>query len=249
MARVACLVLALVWVACVACFQPGQVLGFPGHRYPCGCPGSTTERAPVAVANSLSGRRPAKVHVLIDLERRELSLYFDYVPVRVYPVAVGKSSTPTPVGDWRIVEKAKWGEGFGSRWMRISVPWGTYGIHGTNRPWLIGDAVSGGCVRLFNEDADEVYEWVRVGTPVKVIGHPLAPLEERQTLEPGYTSSRVLLVQRALRKAGYYAGPLDGAWGTGSLAATRAFQRAKGFPATGSFDEACYEALGLVQFE
>jgi hypothetical protein len=189
------------------------------------------------------------VHVLIDLEQRQLVLYADYVPVRTYPVAIGKEATPTPVGEWQISEKAKWGEGFGWRWMQLSVPWGTYGIHGTNQSWTIGEAVSSGCVRLCNEDADEVYEWVRVGTAVKIIGPPLAPLEERETLEPGCLSSRVLLVQRALQEAGYYSGPLDGKWGLGSLAAAKAFQRAKGLPATGSFDRQSYEALGLVRFE
>ncbi|MDI6870258.1 MAG: L,D-transpeptidase family protein [Bacillota bacterium] len=250
MARVTRFSLAVAWLACLAWTAGGHAL-VPGKRgYPCGCPRPATERAPVAMApKSLSGRQPSRVHVLIDLERRELTLYFDHVPVRTYPVAVGKPSTPTPVGDWRIVEKAKWGEGFGSRWMQISVPWGTYGIHGTNKPWTIGEAVSGGCIRMFNEDADEVYEWVKVGTPVKIIGDPLAPLEERQTLEPGYMSSRVMLVQRALREAGYYAGPLDGAWGAASIAATKAFQKAKGFPVTGSFDTLCYDALGLVRFE
>jgi hypothetical protein len=201
------------------------------------------------MAQDLRGRRPGRIHLLVDLERRELALYFDYVSVRRYPVAIGKDATPTPVGEWRVIEKAKWGEGFGSRWMRISVPWGTYGLHGTNKPWTIGEAVSGGCVRLFNEDADEVYELVRVGTPVKIVGAPLAPLETRETLEPGYMSSQVLLVQRALQRAGYYAGPLDGTWGSGSLAAARAFQRAKGILPTGSFDPLSYDALGLVRFE
>lgn len=251
MTRVARLVMALLMVFYVACAVRAQAVAAPKGGFPCGCPlpGQGTAPAPVAAAGGLEGRKPGRVHVLVDLERLRLILYFDYMPVRVYPVAIGKPATPTPVGDWQVVEKAKWGEGFGSRWMQISVPWGTYGIHGTNKPWTIGDAVSGGCIRLFNDDVDELYQWVTVGTPVKVVGGPLSPLEERETLEPGYMSSRVLLVQRALREAGYYRGPLDGTWGTGSIAAAKAFQRAKGFPATGSFDARCYDALGLVRFE
>lgn len=248
MARVSQTVLALIWAVCAACAVPVGGLADARH-FPCGCPLDQDPRLPAVSTKVRPGRKPGAVHVLVDLEWRELTVYLDYVPVRKFPVAVGQEKTPTPVGDWRIVEKAKWGEGFGSRWMQIAVPWGTYGIHGTNKPWTIGDAVSAGCIRMFNEDADQVYEYVRVGTPVKIIGHPLAPLERWETLEPGYMSSRVLTVQRALKRAGYYTGPLDGAWGDGTMAAARAFQRTKGLPATGSFDHLSYDALGLIQFE
>ncbi|MGE5552430.1 MAG: L,D-transpeptidase family protein [Betaproteobacteria bacterium] len=253
MARISSMAPVLALALGLVSAIPGQVLGSSGavnsKSYPCGCPRPVAELAPATPASGPGGRKPGRTHILVDLQRRQLILYSDYVPIRTYPVAIGKPSTPTPVGEWRIVEKAKWGEGFGSRWMQISVPWGTYGIHGTNKPWTIGSAVSGGCIRMFNEHADEVYEWVKIGTPVKIIGEPLAPLEERETLEPGYLSSRVLLVQRALKEAGYYAGPLDGKWGPESMAATRDFQRAKGLPVTGSFDPLCYDALGLVRFE
>ena len=44
----------------------------------------------------------------------------------------------------------------------------TYGIHGTNAPWTIGYAVSNGCVRMHEEDVEELFEMVRVGTPVTI---------------------------------------------------------------------------------
>lgn len=249
MSRVLRSALVLVWAICLTIGFAVQGAAPSQAVYPCGCAHGGQERISPAHTRPPAGRPAGRVHVLVDLEWRELVLYRDYVPLRRYPVAIGKGETPTPVGDWYIKEKAKWGEGFGSRWMQISVPWGTYGIHGTNKPWTIGSAVSAGCIRMFNEDADEVYEWVKVGTPVKIIGSPLAPLEVRETLEPGYLSSRVLLVQRALHHAGYYEGPLDGIWGEGSRTATKAFQRAKGLPETGSFDPLTYDALGLIRFE
>lgn len=49
---------------------------------------------------------------------------------KVYPVAVGRPSTPSPVG---------------TRWMGLSIP--GYGIHGTNEPKSIGKAASHGCIR------------------------------------------------------------------------------------------------------
>jgi lipoprotein-anchoring transpeptidase ErfK/SrfK len=42
-------------------------------------------------------------------------------------------------------------------------------LHGTNQPWLIGQAVSNGCIRLTNEDALYLYERTPLGTPVLII--------------------------------------------------------------------------------
>jgi lipoprotein-anchoring transpeptidase ErfK/SrfK len=46
---------------------------------------------------------------------------------------------------------------------------GTYGIHGTNKPRLIGGAVSYGCIRMRNGDILDLFSRVRVGTPVYVV--------------------------------------------------------------------------------
>ena len=42
-------------------------------------------------------------------------------------------------------------------------------LHGTNEPWLIGSAVSNGCIRLTNDDVIDLYDRTPVGTPVLVI--------------------------------------------------------------------------------
>jgi lipoprotein-anchoring transpeptidase ErfK/SrfK len=44
----------------------------------------------------------------------------------------------------------------------------TYRIHGTDAPWTIGEAVSKGCIRMFNEDVLDLYPRVPVGTVVTV---------------------------------------------------------------------------------
>lgn len=44
----------------------------------------------------------------------------------------------------------------------------TYRIHGTDAPWTIGQAVSKGCIRMFNEDVLDLYPRVPVGTVVTV---------------------------------------------------------------------------------
>jgi lipoprotein-anchoring transpeptidase ErfK/SrfK len=104
----------------------------------------------------------------IDRRNRKLKLFDDDRLVREYPVAVGKPSTPTPEGNWTIIDKALWGAQFGGHFMRLSVPWGVYGIHGTNKPWSIGQAVSHGCVRMYSSDAAELYNTVFIGTPVHI---------------------------------------------------------------------------------
>ena len=43
-----------------------------------------------------------------------------------------------------------------------------YGIHGTNKPETVGQAVSHGCVRMRNEDIERLFELVPVGTPVYI---------------------------------------------------------------------------------
>jgi hypothetical protein len=45
---------------------------------------------------------------------------------------------------------------------------GHYGIHGTNRPDSIGGYVSNGCIRLWEENAEELYELTSIGTPVEI---------------------------------------------------------------------------------
>lgn len=44
----------------------------------------------------------------------------------------------------------------------------TYRIHGTDAPWTIGQPVSKGCIRMYNQDVIELYDRVNVGTKVTV---------------------------------------------------------------------------------
>jgi lipoprotein-anchoring transpeptidase ErfK/SrfK len=44
-----------------------------------------------------------------------------------------------------------------------------YRIHGTNEPWSIGQSVSSGCIRLFNQDVIDLYRRVPEGTSVTVL--------------------------------------------------------------------------------
>jgi len=51
-----------------------------------------------------------------------------------------------------------------------------YRIHGTNQPSTIGQTVSSGCIRLLNEDIEDLYSRVQTGTRVVVLpGRPPQP--------------------------------------------------------------------------
>lgn len=121
--------------------------------------------------------------IVVNLASRRLALYENGIRTRLYPVAVGKEWTPTPTGHFIVEEKQEdpaWasprneefvlppGEDnpLGTRWMGIG---GYYGIHGTNAPWAIGDYISNGCIRMYDEDAQELFSIVPTGTPVEII--------------------------------------------------------------------------------
>ncbi|MGE5574161.1 MAG: L,D-transpeptidase family protein [Bacteroidota bacterium] len=150
--------------------EPGE----PSHESSRGAagrqPGSASDAQQASVAGAQQGA-PGRT-VVISVGERALGLYEGDRLVRRYPVAVGKPSTPTPVGTHRILEKVMYpGGGLGTRWMAFTYQ--MHGIHGTNRPELIGQAVSNGCVRMYNENVEELYDLVDVGTSVIVIAGPV----------------------------------------------------------------------------
>jgi hypothetical protein len=187
------------------------------------------------------------VSIIIDTQRRTLTVFNDNEPYKTFKVAVGKPDTPSPIGNWKIVRKAKnWGEGFGSRFMLLNVSWGLYGIHGTNKPYSIGGEESAGCIRMFNWTVEEIYPWVKVGTPVTIVGNPFGRLHQPwKVLVNGDNGSDVVLVQERLKKWGYYQGKCDGMFGPATEHSIFQFQKQQQLPVTGQVNAKDYEALGL----
>ena len=122
---------------------------------------------------------------------------FLYLPkqglVKTYPVGIGVQESPTPFGNFKVLDKKTnptWeippglrdnyqGRTFippgpdnplGSFWIGLG---NGYGIHGTNSPWGIGRLVSHGCIRLYPEDIKELFRLVKIGMPVKIIYQPV----------------------------------------------------------------------------
>lgn len=105
--------------------------------------------------------------ITISLSARQLRLYKDRSLIRSYPVGVGKSATPSPVGSYTIISKSpNPGGPFGAMWLGLSIP--GYGIHGTNNPSSIGGPVSKGCIRMYNRDVLEVAALAPLGTRVSI---------------------------------------------------------------------------------
>ena len=126
--------------------------------------------------------------VVVSIPDRKIALLEDGRVVKVYPIAVGKRSTPSPSGSFHIatkVVKPTWyqpgkvvGPGpanpLGTRWMGLGFK--GYGIHGTNQPRSIGKAASHGCIRMRIPDVEELFELVQVGDPVELVTETSAEL-------------------------------------------------------------------------
>lgn len=120
--------------------------------------------------------------IVVSLEDRRLALIEDGQIRKIYTVAVGKPSTPSPEGTFtierRVANPTYQHDGktvppgprnpVGTRWMGLSKP--GYGIHGTNEPRSIGKAASHGCIRMAKADLEEFYALVAVGDTVRLVG-------------------------------------------------------------------------------
>jgi L,D-transpeptidase ErfK/SrfK len=129
--------------------------------------------------------KTANLEIVIDLGQRSLTLLQNDQVIQEFPVAIGQDDWQTPIGTFRVQsmrEDPHWqhpitrdsiGPGpdnpLGSRWIGFLEEGEFFiGIHGTNQDTLIGQAVSHGCVRMFNKDIQTLYEKVKLGTPVVV---------------------------------------------------------------------------------
>lgn len=184
-----------------------------------------------------------KIAIVIKVPARILELYSDGKLYKKYRIAVGRSDTPTPIGDWTVTWKSyRDGDIMGTRFLGLDVPWGGYGIHGTNQPWSIGRFVSKGCIRLRNKDIEELFEWVPVGTPVRIVDKPL---RIERTLQYEGVGPDIVVLQRKLQAAGYLEGRADGFFSRDTELALKRFQHDRGLRPTGVADRKTLELLGL----
>src|SRR5437868_11556575 len=134
-------------------------------------------------------KRPAR-RIVISIPDRKLAVLDDDRVLKVYPTAVGAPVSPTPEGDFtivnHIVDPTWYHQGrvvppgksnpLGPRWIGLSRK--GYGIHGTNAPSSIGRNASHGCIRMRNQDVEELFDIVAVGDAVE-LRHERTPETER----------------------------------------------------------------------
>jgi lipoprotein-anchoring transpeptidase ErfK/SrfK len=113
-----------------------------------------------------------KKHIAVNLSTLRLSYFEDDKCINEYSVGIGKPSTPTPPGNYQIIEKLVFEKpnivdvDFGSRRMILSSD--STCLHGSwNGP--VEGHVSGGCVRMYNQDIEALFSKVDIGTPVIMI--------------------------------------------------------------------------------
>jgi lipoprotein-anchoring transpeptidase ErfK/SrfK len=128
-----------------------------------------------AQENAGSARR-----IVVSIPDRRLAVVEDGQVIRVFRTAVGRPSSPSPTGTYRIVQRIPdptWytkgrivppgkANPLGTRWLGLSVR--GYGIHGTNNPASIGRSASHGCIRMRNSDVEELFDMVSVGDSVEL---------------------------------------------------------------------------------
>jgi L,D-transpeptidase ErfK/SrfK len=119
--------------------------------------------------------------------------------VITHPISVGRMDWKTPLGVTQIISKqvdpewrppqsikdehAKDGDPLpdvvragpdnplGRYAMRLGIP--GYLIHSTNKPYGVGMRVTHGCIRMYPEDIEKVFDDIPVGTPVRIINQPI----------------------------------------------------------------------------
>jgi L,D-transpeptidase ErfK/SrfK len=126
-----------------------------------------------------------EVRLVLKLRERRVYVYRQNKVQASFPVAVGKDGWETPTGSFKVMQMIKdpvWEQPWtgelvpagpdnplGSRWIGFWTDGkNVIGFHGTPTPESIGRAASHGCVRMFDKDAQALFEKVAVGTPVIV---------------------------------------------------------------------------------
>jgi hypothetical protein len=220
--------------------------------------------------------------IIINKSNNQLAYYNNNKLVKKFSVGTGRKPSYTPEGKFKIVNKIKNRPYYtdnipggdprnplGDRWLGLNAKgtWGTtYAIHGNNNPKSIGGYVSAGCIRMFDEEVEWLFNQVEVNTPViittsnksfhaiatangyKVTGSDAIPVSTAPSptvLKIGMRGTAVKKLQQALTSLGYSTKGTDGIFGPATEAAVKKFQQAKKMKADGVAGPATLKALGI----
>lgn len=122
-----------------------------------------------------------KFSALVDKSLNTVVLKGDEEVLKTYIAATGKDNS-TPVGVFKITNKlvnptwykagaviasGKPENQLGTRWLGLTAK--GYGIHGTIAPETLGQQITAGCVRMKNEDVEELYSYLVPGAEVTIV--------------------------------------------------------------------------------
>lgn len=133
--------------------------------------------------------------IVINLAEPRLYYYPAEGGVRTHPIGIGREGLDTPTGETYVAGKRRnpaWRPTTEARKADPSLPavvqagpqnplgayaldlgWPLYLIHGTNNVWGIGRRVSRGCIRMYPNDIEALFQTVPSKTPVRVVDQPL----------------------------------------------------------------------------
>jgi len=116
-------------------------------------------------------------------------------PMQSFPIGIGRDGLLTPLGSTEVVRKNKDPSWRPTARMRAEDPalpevvppgpdnplgnramylgWPQYLIHGTNKPLGIGRRVSSGCIRMYPEDVEYLFDKIPIGIKVTVVDQPI----------------------------------------------------------------------------
>jgi lipoprotein-anchoring transpeptidase ErfK/SrfK len=123
-----------------------------------------------------------RLRIEVDLERRRLGVFDRDAVVEESVIAIGAPASPTPRGDFYVTDLVDTGSpggpygpfaiglsAYSEQLTEFAGGDGQVGIHGTNDPASIGQAVSHGCIRLPNDVVSRLIGIVGLGTPVTIV--------------------------------------------------------------------------------
>jgi hypothetical protein len=142
----------------------------PGAGEPPPLPGQSVYPSLFPPAPSVGG--PAR-RIEVSLTDQQLVAFEGSTPVRAFDVSTGDAAHPTPVGRYTIKQKYARIDLIGRDYYYHDVPdvmllARPFYIHAA--PWRseFGLPTSRGCVTLSTADADWLFAWAEVGTPVYI---------------------------------------------------------------------------------
>jgi lipoprotein-anchoring transpeptidase ErfK/SrfK len=137
-------------------------------------PNGTVGWIPAATATL----KPTRNRIVVHRGLRRIELLRDGKRLLSAKVAVGAPGRETPLGEFYVTARFVPDDPFlgafafeTSAYSRLT-EWpggGIVGIHGTSKPWLLGQAVSHGCVRVSNQTALALKRLAPVGTPISIV--------------------------------------------------------------------------------